>query len=218
MTKTKALNILGVGVIAFSIAFPAFAADAVLQEPQVPIAPDPIIDTSQWGGFYAGLYGGYSWFDANAGALGEADDEATKFGGYTGYNFEFDNNVVTGVELNGGFANAQTSIADTTVEQDWDASLRARLGYAFEKSFLYSFAGVALTGVEARSIAGSDEQILTGFNLGAGLEHEIVDGITARVEYGFADYGSETFAPGGTAPNEIEFKEDSLNLGLGVKF
>ena len=218
MTKTKALNILGVGVIAFSIAFPAFAADAVLQEPQVPIAPDPIIDTSQWGGFYAGLYGGYSWFDANAGALGEADDEATKFGGYTGYNFEFDNNVVTGVELNGGFANAQTSIADTTVEQDWDASLRARLGYAFEKSFLYSFAGVALTGVEARSIAGSDEQILTGFNLGAGLEHEIVDGITARVEYDFADYGSETFAPGGTAPNEIEFKEDSLNLGLGVKF
>ena len=218
MTKTKALNILGVGVIASSIAFPAFAADAVLQEPQVPIAPDPIIDTSQWGGFYAGLYGGYSWFDANAGALGEADDEATKFGGYTGYNFEFDNNVVTGVELNGGFANAQTSIADTTVEQDWDASLRARLGYAFEKSFLYSFAGVALTGVEARSIAGSDEQILTGFNLGAGLEHEIVDGITARVEYGFADYGSETFAPGGTAPNEIEFKEDSLNLGLGVKF
>jgi outer membrane immunogenic protein len=218
MTKSKALNILGVGVIAFSIAFPAFAADAVLQEPQVPIAPDPIIDTSQWGGFYAGLYGGYSWFDANAGALGEADDEATKFGGYTGYNFEFDNNVVTGVELNGGFANAQTSIADTTVEQDWDASLRARLGYAFEKSFLYSFAGVALTGVEARSIAGSDEQILTGFNLGAGLEHEIVDGITARVEYGFADYGSETFAPGGTAPNEIEFKEDSLNLGLGVKF
>jgi outer membrane immunogenic protein len=218
MTKTKALNILGVGVIASSIAFPAFAADAVLQEPQVPIAPDPIIDTSQWGGFYAGLYGGYSWFDANAGALGEADDEATKFGGYTGYNFEFDNNVVTGVELNGGFANAQTSIADTTVEQDWDASLRARLGYAFEKSFLYSFAGVALTGVEARSLAGSDEQILTGFNLGAGLEHEIVDGITARVEYGFADYGSETFAPGGTAPNEIEFKEDSLNLGLGVKF
>jgi outer membrane immunogenic protein len=218
MTKTKALNILGVGVIAFSIAFPAFAADAVLQEPQVPIAPDPIIDTSQWGGFYAGLYGGYSWFDANAGALGEADDEATKFGGYTGYNFEFDNNVVTGVELNGGFANAQTSIAGTTLEQDWDASLRARLGYAFEKSFLYSFAGVALTGVEARSIAGSDEQILTGFNLGAGLEHEIVDGITARVEYGFADYGSETFAPGGTAPNEIEFKEDSLNLGLGVKF
>lgn len=218
MTKSKALNIFGSGVFAFAIAFPAFAADAVLQEPQVPIAPAPIIDTSQWGGFYAGVYGGYSWFDANAGALGEADDEAAKFGGYTGYNFEFNNNVVTGVELNAGFANAQTSIAGTSVEQDWDASLRARLGYAFEKSFLYSFAGVAITGVDARSIAGSEEQTLAGFNLGAGLEREILDGITARVEYGFTDYGSQTFAPGGVAPNEIEFKEDSVNLGLGVKF
>ena len=218
MTKSIALNIFGSGVFAFAIAFPAFAADAVLQEPQVAIAPAPIIDTSQWGGFYAGVYGGYSWFDANAGALGEADDEAAKFGGYTGYNFEFDNNVVTGVELNAGFANAQTSIAGTSVEQDWDASLRARLGYAFEKSFLYSFAGVAITGVDARSIAGSEEQTLAGFNLGAGLEREILDGITARVEYGFTDYGSQTFAPGGIAPNEIEFKEDSVNLGLGVKF
>lgn len=218
MTKSKALNILSVGFIASAIAFPAFAADAVLQEPQIPSAPEPVIDTSQWGGFYAGVYGGYSWFDANAGALGEADDESAKYGGYTGYNFEFDNSVVTGIELNGGFANSQTSIAGTTVEQDWDASLRARLGYAFEKSIIYSFAGVALTGVEASSIAGSDDQTLTGFNLGAGLEHEILDGITARVEYGFSDYGSENFAPGGGASNEIDFKEDSVNLGLGVKF
>lgn len=46
---------------------------------------------------------------------------------------------------------------------------------------------------EASSIAGSDNQTLTGYNLGAGLEQELLDGITARVEYGFSDYGSETF-------------------------
>jgi len=218
MTRINALNILLANALTLSIAMPAFAADAVIEEPQVPVAPDPVIDTSQWGGFYAGVYGGYSWFDANVSGIGEADDESFKYGGYTGYNFEFDNNVVTGVELDGGFTNSQTSILGTTVEQDWDASLRARLGYAFEKSLIYSFAGVAVTGVEATSVAGSDSQTLTGFNLGAGLERELLDGITARVEYGFSDYGSETFTPGGGAGNEIDFKEDSVNIGLGVKF
>lgn len=218
MTKSKALNIISVSILVSAISLPAFAADAVLQDPQIPVAPDPVIDTSQWGGFYAGVYGGYSWFDANVSGAGDADDESVKYGGYTGYNFEFDNKVVTGLELNGGFANSEATVAGTTIEQDWDASLRARLGYAFEKSLIYSFAGVALTGVEASSIAGSDDQTLTGFNLGAGLEHELLDGITARLEYGFSDYGSETFAPGGGASNEIDFKEDSVNLGLGVKF
>lgn len=218
MTKNSAFNILAASFLVSAISLPAHAADAVLQEPQVPETPEPIIDTSQWGGFYAGVYGGYSWFDANISGLGEADDESVKYGGFTGYNFELDNKVVTGLELNGGFASSQTTLGGTTVEQDWDASLRARLGYAFERSLIYSFAGVAVTGVEASSIAGNDDQTLTGYNLGAGLEHEFLDGITGRIEYGFSDYGSETFAPGGGASNEIDFNEDSVNLGLGVKF
>lgn len=218
MTKINALHILGVSLIAITSSMPAMAADAVLQEPTVPVAPDPVIDTSQWGGFYAGIYGGYSWFDANVSPLGEAEDEDFKFGGYTGYNFEFDNQIVTGVELNGGFANAEASAAGTTVEQEWDASIRGRLGYAFENSLIYSFAGLAVTGVEARSITGSDSQTLTGYNVGAGFERQILDGITARVEYGFSDYGSESFGTGGGVNNEIDFKEDSVNIGLGVKF
>ncbi len=218
MTKCKALNIVVASLIVSAVSVPTFAADAVLQEPQVPVAPDPVIDTSQWGGFYVGVYGGYSWFDANVSTLGSADDEDFKFGGYTGYNFEFDNQIVTGLELGGGFANAEAGIAGTTIDQEWDASLRARLGYAFENSLIYSFAGLAVTGVEARAVTGSDNQTLTGYNIGAGFEQQILEGVTARIEYGFSDYGSETFTPGGGASNEIEFKEDSVNIGLGVKF
>ena len=218
MIKRKALDIIAAGIIVSAISIPALATDAVLQQPQIAVAPDPVIDTSQWGGFYAGISGGYSWFDANVSGLGTAEDEDFKFGGYTGYNFEFDNQVVTGIELNGGIANGQASAGGTTVEQEWDASLRARLGYAFEKSIIYSFAGVAITGVEATSALGSDNETLTGYNIGAGLEREILDGVTARVEYGFSDYGSEAFSTGGGASNEIDLTEDSVNIGLGVKF
>jgi len=214
-------NPLGKLVLAsglFVSALPAFAADAVLEEPTPPAASAPVIDTSQWGGFYVGVQGGYSWFDANVSGLGGVDDEDLKFGGYTGYNFEFDNNIVTGVELNGNIINSEASVIGTTVEQDWDASIRARLGYAFENSLIYSFAGVAITGVEATTPLGSDSGTLTGYNVGAGFEQEIVDGITARIEYGFADYGDETFATGGGGSNEIDFQEDSVSVGLGVKF
>ena len=218
MTKSKALHVLVASLVASVVSLPAIAADAVLQEPQVPVAPDPVIDTSQWGGFYAGIYGGYSWFDANVSGVGEAEEEDFKFGGYTGYNFKFDNQIVTGLELNGGIANAEASVGGTTIQQEWDASLRARLGYAFENSLIYSFAGLAVTGVEANAIAGSDSQSLTGYNLGAGFERQILDGVTARVEYGFSDYGSETFSNGAGGTNEIDLTEDSVNLGLGIKF
>ena len=218
MTKSKALHVLVVGLMASAVSIPAIAADAVLQEPQVPAAPDPVIDTSQWGGFYAGIYGGYSWFDANVSGIGEAESEDFKFGGYTGYNFEFDNQIVTGLELNGGIANGEASVGGTTIEQEWDASLRARLGYAFENSLIYSFAGLAVTGVEANTLAGTDSQSLTGYNLGAGFEKQILDGVTARVEYGFSDYGSETFSNGAGGTNEIDLTEDSVNVGLGIKF
>ncbi|KAG1700445.1 outer-membrane immunogenic protein [Nymphon striatum] len=183
MTKSKSLHVLVASLIASAVSIPAFSADAVLQEPQVPVAPDPIIDTSQWGGFYAGVYGGYSWFDANVSGVGEADGEDLKFGGYTGYNYEFGNQFVTGIELNGGFANA----------------LPALLSH----------------GVEANTLAGTDNQTLTGYNLGAGFEKQILEGVTARVEYGFSDYGDEAFSNGGGGTNQIDLTEDSA---LGLKW
>lgn len=218
-SKSHALKVLLVSTILTGSTGLAFAADAVIGTPEPqPVAPISTIDTSQWGGFYAGVYGGYSWFDANVAPLGESDDESVKFGGYTGYNVQFDNNVVTGLELNAGLANSQTQISGISVEQDWDASLRARLGYAFDKSLIYSFAGVAITEVEASSAFGSDSQTLTGLSFGAGLEQEVVNGVTARIEYGFSDYGDETFATGGGASNRIELDDSTINLGVGVKF
>ncbi len=47
MTKSKAIHVLGLSLIASIITLPAFAADAVSQEPQAPVASDPVIDTSQ---------------------------------------------------------------------------------------------------------------------------------------------------------------------------
>lgn len=196
----------------------AFAADPVIEEPLIPTAPEASIDTSQWGGFYLGLYGGYSWFTANASGLGEGDDNAARYGGYVGYNWQFDNQLITGLEALGGFNEADVVAGGLAVEQEWDASLRARLGYAFENSMIYSFAGLAVTSVDAVALTGADNQTLTGFNVGAGLEVHLFEDVTGRIEYGYDDYSDETFSLGGGAASNIDVENHSINLGVGLRF
>ena len=197
----------------------AFAADLPEAEPIIPQASDPAkIDTSEWGGFYVGAYGGYTWLQAETNLPAEASDENGRFGGYTGYNWQFDNRIVTGVEAQAGFANTNTQAGNVAVEQNWDASLRARLGYAFENSLLYSFAGLSVSSVEARALTGSDENTLTGFDIGAGVEFEIFEDVTARIEYDYDQYSNETFALGAGGNRSVDLDAHNVNVGIGLKF
>ncbi len=197
----------------------SLAADLPQEEPLIPQAPavSPI-DTSQWGGFYVGVYGGYTWLQAETGTTAEDEGEGVRAGGYAGYNWQFDNRVVTGLEAQGAYVDADAQTGGVNVEQNWDASIRARLGYAFENSLLYSFAGLAVTGAEAQSITGTDENTLTGFDVGAGLEFEIFEDVTARIEYDYDDYSSETFSLGGAGNNEVDVQSHNVNVGIGLKF
>ncbi|MDJ0614209.1 MAG: outer membrane beta-barrel protein [Rhizobiaceae bacterium] len=197
----------------------AFAADLPRDEPLIPQAPvAEAIDTSEWGGFYVGIYGGYTWLQAEAVPNAEGDDDGVKIGGYTGYNWQFDNRVVTGFEAQGAYVDANAQTGGVSVDQEWDASLRARLGYAFENSLLYSFAGLAVTGAEARTITGSDQNTLTGFDIGAGLEFEIFEDVTARIEYDYDRYSDEAFALGGAGNTDVELESHNVNVGVGLKF
>lgn len=196
----------------------ALAADPVEEAPTLPPVSEPIIDTSEWGGFYIGAYGSYNWFSPTGSVLGNADSNGFGGGGFAGYNWDWGNQIVTGVEGRVGFSDNDAASGGVTVDQNWDASLRGRLGYAYERSLIYSFAGLAVTGVEASAITGSDDQQLTGFEVGAGLETELFENITGRVEYGFTDYGSENFNLGAGGSQEIDVENQSLNIGLGFRF
>lgn len=197
----------------------ANAADLPEPEPLIPQAPDTaIVDTSQWGGFYLGVYGGYTWLQAETNSTPQSDGDGFSLGGFTGYNWQFDNRIVTGLEAQGAYVDSDTQTGNINVEQDWDASLRARLGYAFENSLLYSFAGLAVTGVEAQAITGADDNTLTGFDIGAGLEFEIFEDVTARIEYDYDNYSGESFSLGASGAPEVELESHNINVGVGLKF
>ena len=89
----------------------AWSADLIDDAPIIPQPSDTVIDTSLWGGFYIGAYGGYSWFDADGATAGELSGNGERLGVYTGYNWDLDNSLVTGMEIFGGYSGADGSAA-----------------------------------------------------------------------------------------------------------
>ncbi len=88
-------------------------------------------------------------------------------------------------------------------EQDWETSLRARMGYAFEQNLVYGLAGVSATQLELTQGGDSDRNLLTGWTVGAGIERKFTDQLSGRLEYDYSDYGASQFDLGREKPMPI---------------
>ena len=179
---------------------------------------DPVNSSSIWNGAYAGLYGGLNWKSVGVMGSGDIDLNSQKeVGGYVGINQELGNSLVGGIEWMGGYSGDSQTNGGVKAEQDWETSLRARMGYAFEQNLVYGLAGVSATQLELSSAAGNDSRWLTGYTVGAGVERQFTDSIVGRVEYDYTDYGAKKFdiGPGST---KADITGHGLKLGVGVKF
>ena len=96
----------------------------------------------------------------------------------------------------------------------WQASLRGRVGYAWDRTLLYVTGGVAWTnvsfsanwlpatcfingvGVACPGVAASDQQTLTGATVGGGFEYAFTNNLSFGVEGRYTWYGSQTFNTG----------------------
>lgn len=151
---------------------------------------------SQMGG-RLGIYGGWT-FPINANLVaGVEGDFAGVLGG---------KKTLTGVP--GGYYSILPTVGtpddSISAQQNWDAGLRARLGYAVDPAFLvYGTGGIAFQDADykincpgtAASIcsgeAGSISKTSVGWTLGAGAEGKLTDALALRVEYRYASFGSE---------------------------
>jgi outer membrane immunogenic protein len=208
-----------------SLSGAAYAADAVDQIPAAPAAVEEV-QVFTWSGPYVGMHGGYGWsdssFDVGGGPSLDADLNGGLLGAFVGYNYQFSNNWVVGIEADvehnwneediGGGADART---------EWQGSVRARVGYAFDQTLVYATGGWAgARGEISVPGFGSEKEMLNGYTVGAGIEHAFTDMIFARVEYRYTDFSDKTFdfsgAGGGTIDADI--KQHAIRVGLGVKF
>ncbi|WAC27545.1 TonB-dependent receptor domain-containing protein [Ancylobacter sp. SL191] len=198
-----------------------------------------------WTGFYAGAQFGYG-IGSITGTTTAADGTATPVtlsesadqdlanmlaGGQIGFNYQFSNGLVLGVEGDFSWTGIQTAQdalaiessylssrqmlqAHTVYDVDWLATIRARAGYAWDRTFLYATAGVAfMKETETRTQYRSDSvysylpdgsyterffsetasNVRTGYAAGAGMEYAIADNWSLKLEYMFTGFGAESF-------------------------
>lgn len=213
---------LAFGILLTSITGAAYAADLPAAAPytKAPAMVSPMIN---WSGFYIGAMGGY-------GSENTSDPLGLKggFGGGTiGYNWQF-NSIVAGIEADGAFADINNSATvggvTATARVDALATVRGRIGVAFDQVLLYGTGGFALADTKlSATFAGlgiSDSQTQTGWTAGAGIEWMFMPHLSFKAEYLYRSFSSVNFftaqVPGGLASGTLNI--NSGQVGINYHF
>ena len=219
-------------------------------------APQPTVD---WSGFYAGVNGGYGGGDTNAvlsfvspapfASTTQTTNHTSGFivGGQAGYNYQFANHVVIGVETDGQWSDMKawhqaTTLSpvglvftDTKHDLTWFGTTRVRAGYALGRVLTYATGGVAYGEVGARGeqvsgglFAGSTQTTKVGWAAGVGGEYALTDHLSLKSEYLYTEFSGVQGPAFGVAPPPVppfvggfatgRLKTHITRVGLNWKF
>lgn len=200
----------------------ALAADLPMRS--APPAPVPYVAVPvfTWTGFYAGVNGGYAWGDKSdrnyvetyngAFHLFDSVPSGTLDGGFgggqIGYNFQ-SGPLVYGLEADFQGSSIQNSrnaflspssgyLYTGRSQLDYFGTVRARLGYSFDRWLVYATGGLAYGDVKSGFDYNynnlyfanvSRNTTKAGYAVGAGVEYAITPNWSAKVEYQYIDLG-----------------------------
>jgi outer membrane immunogenic protein len=219
---------------------PALAADMTVK---APLSPAPY----SWTGFYVGgslgaavamgkvtdLSG--SLYDP--GSIGNDVSLGAIVGANIGYNFQ-SGNLVYGVEADISYNTARADVGIYNVTPDDHlrstsnalSTVRARVGYSFDKALLFVTGGLALSNLNVSATGNFGPTDFgtagvsgwqTGWIVGAGLEYAITRNWTVRVEGDYVDFGSRTAWTTSSAtltPMGFQFHDQELIARTGVNY
>jgi outer membrane immunogenic protein len=208
----------GLFILATTVAMTAstavFAADAVEQIPDAPIAVEtaPVFT---WDGAYIGAHTGYGFGNADVEDFGDGDFDGWRLGAFVGYNWQFSSGFVAGIEGDANYDwNDEDFDAGISGESGFSGSVRGRVGYAFDRTLIYAAGGWTATNIEARGPGGlNDDDTVHGWTIGAGVDQAFTDNIFGRLEYRYNDYGN-----GSLGGNDVDFDQHIIQVGVGLKF
>ncbi len=211
------------------------SADAVVEEV---VVETPI--GFNWTGGYVGGQVGYAWGDSyyyNEDIESANYDPDGFFGGiYAGYNYQFTNNVVLGVDADLNFSGIDSRVGYNYNGSQWDdyvgvsdvkytGALRARLGYAVDRWLPYIAGGLSVAKYEfSLDFDGTgdwkfqQEDTFVGWNIGAGVEYAFTDNVVVRGEYRFSDFGDYSYGDDWASDGHIDLKTHDIRLGVAYKF
>jgi outer membrane immunogenic protein len=206
-----------------------------------------------WTGLYIGIEGGGDWGrsqhynnDPTTPAVfglpqtGGINLSGGLVGGTIGYNYQFSNNVVIGIENDISWTNfrgtapliAPFNLTETAqTSQSWLDTLRGRLGYAWDRVLLFGTGGAAFTNEKFQLCdpvtgCGGASRSVAGWTAGAGVEYAFANSWSAKLEYLHVDFGRNSygFAPnstglgaGGFAPRQVSLTDDIVRAGVNYR-
>jgi len=180
-----------------------------------------------WTGFYIGINGGGGWGRSQWDGLDTFDVSGGLIGGTVGYNWQFGQALI-GAEGDIDWSDIKGT---TTVlcpggcetRNKWLATVRGRLGYAFDR-FLPSFTGgLALGDINATlpvPVLPGGSVSSAGWTVGAGLEVGLVSNVSLKAEYLYVDLGTFNcglncgLPPGGN----VSFTTNIFRGGANLRF
>jgi outer membrane immunogenic protein len=239
-------KILYASVILLATTSIVSAADLNSNKPSAPKFNQ--LPMATWTGFYAGVNLGYSQTtlkNKDAGS-NESNKQKGPLAGITlGYNYEFANRMVLGVEGDYAWSGMKKTGRETTVflggreesESKFKTSslgtLRARAGYSFGSFMPYVTGGLA---VITSSVKGTDtffpagggapfsdtvsaRSTKVGYALGAGAEAMITSNISFKAEYIYAGFGASNYNFSGTGGSGTVKLSNSVHVGrVGLNY
>jgi outer membrane immunogenic protein len=161
--------------------------------------------------FLAGVHAGYN-YQFGAFVAGVEGDIEGLFGD--------DNNNFNDVLFDANGRPAAVSFSANSL--DWQGSIRARLGFAFDRALIYATGGFAFGGVSGgfnQGLIGSNnDDTLTGWTLGAGVEYALTNNLTTRIEYRYTNFSGNdsVFNNVNFGGGDLDFH--TVRVGLSYKF
>jgi outer membrane immunogenic protein len=209
---------------------------------KAPVSKAPVLVPYNWTGFYLGGHGGCGWSSTPSpsnyavdgaetlGVFGTESASGCFRGGQVGYNYQFSNNVVIGIEADLSFGNISsfnnwTQTPELDEVNTWQSKLktfgtvRGRLGYANGQWLPYVTGGWAFGRNEIRyqgddGTLTQDTQTHTGWAAGAGVEYMLTRNWSAKLEYMYLGLNSKRYALQIDDDPGVPLGADFGNLGV----
>lgn len=204
------------------------------------LSPEAVAPAFSWTGGYAGAQAGYLWgegcfcIDVLPDVAADGDVNGWLGGFYAGYNFQFANNLVLGVDADitrygadqfveytapGGSFPPQSGI---DYKLKWGGAAKLRAGYAIDRWMPYVAGGVAFAATDLTAqyngrVTARNDPTMVGWTLGAGVDYALTDKIIGRAEYRYTDYGDFDLSAG-AQNGRGQIKGSELRLGIAYKF
>ena len=201
-----------VALVALGAAAPALAADlgARTYSKAPAFVPAPIYN---WTGFYIGGHIGGAFRDTNNNVLlGNNNNNDGRFigGGQVGYDYQFAQSWVAGIEANYSFVDTRSNIF---FDNRGLGSVTGRLGYTWGPTLLYAKGGYAWADTR-RAFGFNGTNGRDGYTVGGGLEYLFAQNWSAKVEYQYYDFGNVNVI----APIAGRFRDDEHTIKVGVNY